>query len=193
MAGPASLQHELFEVVVQDGVLDVAKDQANVLRVNGGGEVVVEGLLLLVSALVPETIHQELLHVVQAVRIPCVLGEIVLDGHRSDLLLQQVCLVEEEDDGHVAEDAVVDDGLKDVERLHEAVGLPVLHQHLVELAGRDEEEDRGDAVKALEPPAALRPLAAHVHHLEGHILDLKVVLVNALGGLTCQQDVLLCW
>lgn len=115
MAGPASLQHELFEVVVQDGVLDVAKDQANVLRVNGGGEVVVEGLLLLVSALVPETIHQELLHIVQAVRIPCVLREVVLDGHRSDLLLQQVCLVEEEDDGYIAEDAVVDDGLEDVE------------------------------------------------------------------------------
>ncbi len=118
MAGPASLQHELFEVVVQDGVLHVAKDQANVLRVNGGGEVVVEGLLQLVSALVPETIHQELLHILQAVRLPCVLGEVVLDGHRFDLLLQQVCLVEEEDDGHVAEDAVVDDGLEDVERLH---------------------------------------------------------------------------
>lgn len=61
--GAASLQHELFEVVMQDGVLDVAEDKSNVLCVNGGGEVVVQRLLLLVSTLVSETLHQELLHV----------------------------------------------------------------------------------------------------------------------------------
>lgn len=124
-------------------------------------------------------------------RLPCVLGEVVLDGHRFDLFLEQVRLVEEKDDGDVAEDAVVDYSLEDVERLHEAVGLAVLHQHLVELAGRNQKEDGGDAIEALEPPAALRPLAAHVHHFEGYVLDLEIVLVYAFGGLTCQQNVLL--
>lgn len=63
--------------------------------------------------------------------------------------------------------------------------------HLIVLRGRDEEEDGGDRVEAVEPAAPLRPLTANVHHLEGNFLDLKVVLVDPLGGLPGQQDVLL--
>lgn len=63
--------------------------------------------------------------------------------------------------------------------------------HLVVLGGGDEEEDGGDGVEALEPAPPLRALAAHVHHFEGHVLDLEVVLVDALGGLPGQEDVLL--
>lgn len=63
--------------------------------------------------------------------------------------------------------------------------------HLVVFRGRDEEEDGGDRVEALEPAPPLRPLPSHVHHLEGDVLDLKVILVDALGGFTGQQDVLL--
>jgi len=63
--------------------------------------------------------------------------------------------------------------------------------HLVVFGGGDEEEDGGDRVEALEPAPPLRPLAPHVHHLEGNVLDLKVVLVDALGGFASQQDVLL--
>lgn len=58
-----SLQHELLEVVVKNRVLHVAEDQADVLRVDGRGEVVVQGLLLLVPAFATETVHQEFLHV----------------------------------------------------------------------------------------------------------------------------------
>ena len=63
--------------------------------------------------------------------------------------------------------------------------------HLVVFRGGDEEEDGGDRVETLEPAPPLRPLPSHVHHLEGNILDLKVILVDALGGFTGQQDVLL--
>uniref|UniRef100_A0A3B4C6M8 Uncharacterized protein n=1 Tax=Pygocentrus nattereri TaxID=42514 RepID=A0A3B4C6M8_PYGNA len=170
-----------MHAIEMHGVLDVTEDQPNVLGVDGSGEVVVKGLLLLVPPLVPETCHQEVLHVLQVVRVPSELWEVVLDGHRLDLLLQQVCLVEEQDDGDVAEDAVVDYCLEDVERLHQPVGLSVLHQHL----------NGGDAVETLEPPPPLRPLPPNVHHLEGNILDLKVILVDALGGFAGQQDVLL--
>lgn len=58
-----SLEHELLEVVVEDGVLHVSEHQADVLRVDGGGEVVVQRPLLLVPASAPEALHQKLLDV----------------------------------------------------------------------------------------------------------------------------------
>lgn len=54
-----SLEHELFEVVVEDGVLDVPEHQPDVLRVDGRGEVVVQGLLGGVASLGPEAVHHE--------------------------------------------------------------------------------------------------------------------------------------
>ena len=128
--GPGSLEHELFEVVVEDGVLDVAEHQPDVLRVDGCGEVVVQGLLGGVASLGAEAVHHEGLDVRQAVLRPGVVGKVFLERNALHLLLQQVCLVEEEDDGHVAEDAVVDNGLEDVEGFTQPIGLPVLHQHL---------------------------------------------------------------
>lgn len=90
-----SLEHELFEVVVQDGVLDVPKHQPDVLRVDGGGEVVVQGLLSTVAPLGPEAVHHERLDVRQAVLRSVVLGKVVLEGNVFHFLLQQIRLVEE--------------------------------------------------------------------------------------------------
>lgn len=58
--------------------------------------------------------------------------------------------------------------------------------HLVVFGGRDEEEDGGDRVETFEPAPSLRALPAYVYHLEGDVLDLKVILVNALGGFAGQ-------
>lgn len=55
---PPSLQHDVFEVFLQDGVLDGVKDEADVFCVHGGGEVVEQGLPP-VSPLPPERLHQE--------------------------------------------------------------------------------------------------------------------------------------
>ena len=66
---------------------------------------------------------------------PGVFGKVVLERNALHLLLQQVRLVQEEDDRNVDEDAVVDDGLEDVERFTQPVGLPVLHQHLWKTSG----------------------------------------------------------
>ena len=115
---------------MQDGVLDVAEHQPDVLSVDGCGEVVVQWLLLLLAALFAKAFHQEALDVRQACGVARELGEVVFDGNLLHLLLQQVRLVQEQDDGDVAEHPVVDDGLKDVEGLAQPVGLPVLHQHL---------------------------------------------------------------
>lgn len=70
------------------------------------------------------------LHVLQPARISPELGEVLADVDGPDLVHQQVGLVEEEDDGEVEEELVVDDGLKDVHALHQAVGAAVLHQDL---------------------------------------------------------------
>lgn len=42
---------------MEDGILDISEHQADVLCVDGCGEVVVEGLLCQVSSLLPETVH----------------------------------------------------------------------------------------------------------------------------------------
>lgn len=115
---------------MQDGVLDVAEHKPDVLSVDGCGEVVVQRLLLLLTALFAKTFHQEALDVCQACGVPQELWEVVLYGYLLHLFLQQVCLVQEQDDGDVAEHPIVDNGFKDVEGLAQPVGLPVFHQHL---------------------------------------------------------------
>ena len=116
--------------------------------------------------------------------------EVLLDADGLHFLHQEVHLVEEQDDGD-EEELVVNDGLKDAHGLRQAAGAPVLREDLVVLTGRDHEQDQGDSIKALEPLLALRPLAAHIHHLERYFFNDKVMIHDALGGLPRQQDVLL--
>lgn len=58
LAPPGSLQHDVFQVLLQDGVLDGMKDKADIFRVYSGGEVVEERLAP-VSPLAAEGLHQE--------------------------------------------------------------------------------------------------------------------------------------
>ena len=187
---PLSLQHNIFQVLLQDGVLHSVKHEADVLGVYGGGEVVEEWLTA-IPPLPVETLDQVALDVLQPVGVALEVWEVLLDADSLYFLHQEVHLVEEQDDGDVEEELVVNDGLKDVHGFHQAVGAPVLHEDLVVLTGRDHEQDRRDPVEALEPLLALRPLAAHIHHLERDFFDDKVMLHDALGGLPRQQDVLL--
>lgn len=60
LTSPRSLQHDIFEVFLQDGVLDGMKDKADIFRVYGSGEVVEERLAP-VSALTAERLHEECL------------------------------------------------------------------------------------------------------------------------------------
>lgn len=178
---------------MQDCVLDISEDEADVLCVNGSGKVMVEGFHLLLTPLAAETFHQELLYIGQIVGLSSEVGEIVSDWHSLYFVLQQICLIEEKNDGRLRKHTVVDDGVKYVERLHEPVGLTVLHKNLVKLARWRQEEDRSDTVEALEPSTTLWPLTAHIYHLERNVLDLKVILVDAFRRLSCQKDVLLGW
>lgn len=70
------------------------------------------------------------LNILQPVRVSPELWKVLAYVDRADLLYQQVCFVEEEDDGDVEEELVVDDGLEYVHALHQAVCPSVLHQNL---------------------------------------------------------------
>lgn len=190
MAAEGSLQHDILQVLLQDGVLHSMEHEADILSVYGGGEVVEERFAA-VSSLPVKALDQVALDVLQPVGVALEVGEVLLDADGLHLLHQEVHLIEEEDDGDVEEELVVNDCLEDVHGLDQPVGAPVLHEDLVVLTGRHHEQDRRDPVKALEPLLALRPLATHVHHLKGDFLNNKVMFHNALGGFPRQQNVLL--
>lgn len=161
------------------------KDKANVLSVDGSGEVV-EKWLAAVAAFAVEALHKIGLHILQSVRVSPEVGKVFANADFAYLLHQKVHLVEEEDYGHIGKELVVDYGLKDVHGLHQTVGVAVFHQHLVVLAGGHHEEDGGDAVKALKPFLSLRALTTHIYHLKWDLLNDKIMLHNSLGGLPGQ-------
>lgn len=119
------------------------------------------------------------------------LGEIPADVRFGicHLPLQQVKLVQEENDRNPFEYPIVHDGVEDVPRLLQPVRLPILQQHLVELGGRHQEEDRGDRVETLEPLLPLRPLAADVDEEEWDVVDGNDEFCDAFGCLPAVQDV----
>lgn len=161
------------------------------MRVDGGGEVMVERGLGL-AARVREHVEHKQLHGGQAVRVARELRVVPADvrllaGH---LLREQVRLVQKQDDGDALEVDVVHDRVEDVERLLEPIRFPVFRQHLVEFRRRHEEQYRSDRVEALRPLLPLRPLSAHVHEHEGHAVDVDGALGDALGRLPAVQDVL---
>lgn len=180
-----SLQHYVLKVFLKNGVFDGIEDEANVLSVNGSGEVV-EKWLAAVATFAVEALHQIGLHVLQSVRVSPKVGKVLANADLAYLLHQKVHLVEEEDYGNVGKELVVDYGLKDVHGLHQAVGATVLHQHLVILAGGHHKEDGGDAIKALKPFLPLRALASYIYHLERDLLNDKIMLHNSFGGLPGQ-------
>ena len=94
--------------------------------------------------------------------LTCVLREANGERRPEDLLLEQVLLVEEEDDGGVSEPLVVADGVEELEALLHAVRRLVLVQHLVVLAHRHAEDDRRHVLEAVDPLLTLRPLSSHV-------------------------------
>ena len=68
-----------------------------------------------------------------------------------------------------------------MDRLDEPVGFPVLHQHLVVLVRRYQEQDGRHTVKTLEPLRSLRPLPSNINKLEWNLLDDDIVLYDAFG------------
>ena len=69
----------------------------------------------------------------------------------TNLILEQISLVEEEDHGSLSEPARVADLLEQVERLDDAVRVLVLVQHLIVLADGGNEQNGGHVLEAVDP------------------------------------------
>ena len=65
-------------------------------------------------------------------RVSCKVGKVLPDSFVLNLLSQEVCLVEEENHRDVSETAVVDNCVKDVDALNQAVCNSVFQECLVE-------------------------------------------------------------
>ena len=132
--------HKILNVFGQYRVLDNVKNYFDVLCVRGSGEVAVQ----LLTSILPyrvEQHHKEILHVRQFTWVPLIVGEVVANRLVSNLIHEQVSLVEEEDDGDAAEAAVVDNRVEDVYALDDSVGHAVLQQTLVKRARRHKKQD----------------------------------------------------
>ena len=81
-----------------------------------------------------------------------------------DLLLEEIVLVEEQDDGGLVEPLAVADLLEQRDGLVHAVDALVLVQLLVVLARGDAEDERSDVLEAVNPLLALVSLATDVDH-----------------------------
>lgn len=88
------LKHQRIQVAVEDGVLDGVEDNFDVVRVNGGGEVMVEAVLGFPPH-IGEHIQHKGLHLRQRVGVPLVLGVVPADIclRVRHLLLQEVRFV----------------------------------------------------------------------------------------------------
>lgn len=107
----SSHQVVFFEVELQDGVFDSCEDEADVLRVGGACEMGVDDLVT-VWVQVHKHLQDELSTCLGIPLGTIKLWEVINQVRIHDLLLQQVLLVEEEDDGGVLEPGICDDGLE---------------------------------------------------------------------------------
>lgn len=164
----------------------------NVLCVNSRREVVEESLGPFSSSTV-EHLKNERLNILKVVRLPLELRKIVRNITRFDFVFQEISLVQKENNRDVREAFVIDNRFKYHAGLDETIRLSILHDHLVECARRDHEQDGCHFIKALEPLRALRPLPTDIDHDKGDALDLEIVLLDALRRFTGVQCILLCW
>ena len=80
-----------------------------------------------------------------------VVREVEVERHCQDLVREQVSLVEEQDHAGLAEPAGVADLLEQVQRLHDAVRVLILVQHLIVLADRGDEQHGSHVLEAVDP------------------------------------------
>ena len=115
------------------------------------------------------------------------LGDITPE--RAHFLDEQIRLVEEQNDGGVAEVGVVHHRVEYVQRLLQPIGGPILGNLLIVLGGGGDKDDGRNAVEALEPLLPLGPLSSHVHKQKRYLVNAHFVLHNGFGGLPCMEDI----
>ena len=188
-----------------DDVPAVVEDPADVLRVDGAGEMgvaVVGGVLLGVPLRgllgdLKEIVPDEVLGPSKLPICPAVdlghgfgrhgivhkFGEVVLEvgPSRLDFILQQVLLVEEQDHRYGSQPSVVPDRSEEVKGLTQSVLRVVFSQDHVVGGGSRHKDDGGDIVEALNPLAPLISLASNVEHVELDLVHAELGLKDTRG------------
>ena len=99
-----------------------------------------------------------------------------IDALGLDLLLEQILLVEEDDEGHFREKLVVDNVLEKVKTFVHPIDAPVLYQHLVVFRHGHHEQHAVHVVENVDPFFALRTLSANIEHVKDQTLILELNL-----------------
>lgn len=155
------VQATVLQIVLGDDIRHRVKHELNVGGVGGAGEVSID--LLLSSPFVQ--VLKLALNVVRRFRVVVVawkFREANFERRPSNLLLKQILLVQEEDDGGVHKPLVVAYGVKQLHALDHAVHLLVLGQDKIIARHGDHEDDGRHALEAVDPLFPLRSLATDV-------------------------------
>lgn len=111
------MQIERDQIILKDVRLDIGEHALNVVRIDGCGEVIVDGRVT-VSLHPEEHAQYELLHVANVLRVALelriVVRNVTLGGQ--DFRFEQVGFVQEQNDGDAGECGIVDDRIEDVLR-----------------------------------------------------------------------------
>lgn len=121
-----------------------------------------------------------------------VVGEVLAHGRDRQLLLEAIDLVEEENDRRFYEPPRVADGVEERQGLLHAVDRLVLKKQLVVLGNSNQEHNRRDILKAVNPLLTLGSLTTHIEHHVGQITNHKARLGNTRGLNTRPEYILVC-
>lgn len=117
------MQIQCDQIVLKDIRLHIGKHALNVVRIDGGGKVIVDGRVA-VSLHSEEHAQYELLDVADvfwvALELRIVVRDVALGGQ--DFRLEQVGFVQEQNYGDAGKCGIVDDRVEDILRLLQTIG-----------------------------------------------------------------------
>lgn len=126
------MQIQRHQIVLEDVRLDVGKHALNVVRIDGGREMIVDGRFA-IALHAQEHGQYELLHVADrlwvALELRIVLCDVALGGQ--NLRLEQIGLVQEQYDRDAGKRRVVDDRVEYVLGLFQTIGGAVVRRFTV--------------------------------------------------------------
>lgn len=162
---PRHLEETTFtEMYLQEDVLDCAQDEFDLLRVRRASVVGVD--LLRGCALVQgnKAVQQVIASSVIVVTSRIV-GEVVTHWRMRQLLCEQVDLIQKQDNRRLDEPPRVANRVEQRQRFLHTIHALIFIKHLVILAQRDQEDERGDVFETVDPLFTFASLTTHVEQL----------------------------
>lgn len=109
--------------------------------------------------------------VADLIQLAFIVREIILHGGHGEFLLESVDLVQKEDDRGLDKPSGIADGVKESQSfLHSVDGL-VFKEQLIVLGNGNEEKNRRDVLKTVDPFLSLGSLASNIEHTVGKLAN----------------------